>query len=76
MFYALVVHFMGVHCFEQKPEFFWGVSVCVVVERWGMWSQETRWVFYAFFFSFEVMFKEYTSVVRVNAFTSTMRVNV
>jgi hypothetical protein len=29
-----------------------------------------------FFFSFEVMFKEYTSVVRVNAFTSTMRANV
>jgi len=32
--------------------------------------------FMLFFFSFEVMFKEYTSVVRVNAFTSTMRADV
>jgi hypothetical protein len=29
-----------------------------------------------FFFSFEVMLKEYTSVVQVNAFTSTMLVNI
>ncbi len=52
MFYALVAHFMGIHCFEQNREFFWGVSVCVVVESWGMWSQKTRWVFHAFFFQF------------------------